>query len=1348
MSKVAVIAKNQTIPHRERAATCPISFAQQRLWLLDQLEPGAPAYNLPTAMRLTGLLNVPALEQSLSEVVRRHEALRTIFPAVEGGPVQVISPAQPLALTVVDLSQLAEAERENQARYIATEEARRPFDLAKGPLLRTALLRLAEQQQILLITMHHIISDGWSMGVLFRELGAIYEAYCGGRPSPLAELPIQYADYAVWQREWLQGEVLEKHLSYWKRQLAAAPALLELPTDRPRPAVQTFRGGRETVALSRELSEALERLGRREGASLFMVLLAAFQLLLNRYTGQDDIVVGTPITSRHRVELEGLIGFFVNTLVLRTDLSGNPSFRELLGRVREVALGAYAHQDVPFEKLVEELQPERSLSHTPLFQVFLNLANTGQAPIHLPGVTVETLSSSEAQSKFDLTLYVREEEGGMRFNLVYNADLFGPERKAELLQQFQSLLAQAVANPGARVGGFSLVTPRARALLPDPRQPLQSDWHGPVQSQFSRQAERVPQRLAVEDGLGAWTYRELEARSNQLAHYLLASGIHSQDVVAIYGHRSAPLVWALLGILKAGAAFLILDPAYPATRLIDCLRAARPQGWLQLEAAGPLSAALQEYVDTLNCRCRLHLPSRAGVAERGPLQAYSPKSPQVEVGPDDLAYFAFTSGSTGEPKGIVGTHRPLSHFFRWHVHTFGLTESDRFSMLSGLSHDPLLRDVFTPLCLGSTLCIPGADELETPGRLADWMQEQQVSVAHLTPAMGQLLAGATPLIATRKICSLRYAFFGGDVLTRQDVRQLRALAPSVRCVNFYGATETPQAVGYFPVPACEEPEGGKQEAQAVATEGVPVGSGVEGVQLLILNEAQQLTGIGEVGVIHVRSPYLAKGYLGDEALERQQFINNPYTTGSSDRLYKTGDLARYLPDGEVQYIGRADTQVKIRSFRIELGEIEAVLRQHPSVQESVVIARGDVPGDKRLVAYFIINQQAAPSITALRQFVQERLPQYMVPATFVLLDALPLTPNGKVDRRALPASDQVSLEQGRAFVGPRDTLELQLTQIWQQVLGLPSIGIRDNFFELGGHSLLAVRLLVQIQKAFDKKLPLATLFQAPSVEQLAHTLRQQGWSATLSSLVPIQPSGSKRPFFCVPGDLGNVYTDLGLLTRHLGPHQPFYGLQDGLGNPTRIETLAAHYISEIRTVQPHGPYLLGGVCRGGVVAFEMAQQLHALGQQVDLLALIEPTNPPFPSFRSYFDFAAMVSRRILRRLGHHWRAFSGLGAAEQQAYLRLKSKLFANKWAVRRYTPRAYSGRITLFLASESLADCYQDPRLGWGKFAAGGIDLQVIPGSHDTITGTNDTRIEEAHMQVLAAKLRICIDTVQLDFR
>ena len=1362
----AGLTSSRPIAGRSRETAPRLSFAQERLWFLDQLMPGSPVFNVPIAVRLSTPVDLSALQRSLKEIVRRHEVFRTTFITVEGKPEPVISAGLDLQLAVTDLTTLRETERETEACRLIKEEALRPFELSRGPLIRIGLIRLSEQESIFLVTMHHIISDGWSIVLFFQELSALHRAFANGQTAPLAELSIQYADYAAWQREWLCGEVLERQLSYWKNQLSGELPVLELPTDRPRPAMQTYPGARAVLTLSRELSQALVALSQREGVTLFMTLLAAFKILLHRYTAQEDIIIGSPIANRPRAETEKLIGFFLNNLALRTDLSGDPSFRELLARVRKTALDAYANQDVPFEKIIEELKPERDLSRSAIFQVYFNLFSFSEQ-MELPdgnttGFVDAWLESDEYLSKFDLTLYAGVVEKEIKLAMVYNTDLFEPESVAEMLEQLRSLLSQIVAQPEERISTFSLVTEGARALLPDPTQTFPLNRWESISALFSEQARRGPDRIAILDADESWSYQEADARSNQLANALRASGIRTGDVVAIYGHRSAPLVWAILGVLKAGAAFVILDPAYPVPRLIACLEIAPPRGWLEIAAAGPLPEDLNKFVDTLDCCCRLELTARASDRD-DPLAGHTATDPLVEIDRDGLAYVAFTSGSTGNPKGVLGRHGPLTLFTLWAAEKFELDKSDRFCLLSGLAHDPLHRDIFTPLQLGGRVCLPDPRDLEAPDRLRAWMSQQGITVANLTPAMSQLLSETDASGTEDKIGSLRYSFLVGDVLTKRDVARLKRLAPAITCVNLYGATETQRAVGYYVVPDPEATGAETDRTKSDAKEVLPLGKGINDVQLLVLNNARQLCGIGEAGEIYFRSPHLARGYLGDEKLTQERFVRNPFTKASGDRLYRTGDLGRYLTDGNVEHLGRTDRQVKIRGFRIEPSEIEAVLTQHTDVREAVVVVRQTESSGTSLVAYVVPRQESSVATNELRRYLSEKLPSYMVPAAFVLIDALPLTPNGKLDRRALPAPDQIRREPIEDYTGPRSAIEEKLADIWAEVLNVEQVGIHDNFFELGGHSLMAVRLFAVMEKEFGKRLPLATLFRAPTIAQFAGVM-QEKLETTWSSLVPIQPTGSRKPFFCVHSVGGNVLECYDL-ARHLGKDQPFYGLQsrglDGRHRPhTRIADMAAHYIKEIREVQPTGPYLIGGRSLGGIIAYEMGCQLKSQGQEVALLALLDSYPVGYNKLSS--DAGALKSRalRIIRKTRTHVSNFHGLPLAKKLSYVKSKAgfgvlKLKSKAWrtiyrsydnlgrdlprllrdveefnwlAARNYVPQVYDGRVTLFWASGDLRASY-DLVSGWNVLAQRGMELHEIPGNHLNI-------IKEPHVAELARKL------------
>jgi len=1044
------------------------SFAQQRLWFLHQLEPGSCLYNMASVWLLEGPLDVDLLVRSVREIVRRHDSLRTVF-AVDGGNVSaVVVPDVTPSIPILEMGDLPAGAQDSWIQEMVTRQAERPFDLEQGPLLRVTLLRVSSRMHVLVVIMHHIISDGWSLRILRRELQTLYNAAQTGESRPLAELPVQYADYACWERQWLQGETLQTQLSYWRRQLHEVSAL-ELPADRPRPRQPSCGGSHVRSLLPATVAQSLRALGRESKCTLFMVLLTGFSILLHRLAGQTDVCVGIPVANRNRREIEDLIGFFVNTLVIRIDLSRNPTFHELLDQVRQTALEAYAHQDLPFERLVQEMAPQRDLSRNPLFQVFLNMDSPEDEPLRLHGLAARRVPRENVTSKFDLTLYVTNRDGPVAFDLVYNRDLFDRPRMVEMLAQLEHLLAQSAADPHQRIDALDLVTPGMRQILPDPRGPLTPRWEGPVEARVFEHARRDPRKTAVKDGVQTWTYAELDAVSNQLAGYLRHQGIQPNDTVAIYGSRSVLLVVGILGILRTGAAFTILDPAYPAARLRDCLEAVKPKGWLELQAQTPAWNGVPGVLPPVPCRLRLGPDPR----ESGPWAEYATSRAHVaDIDPDGLAYIAFTSGSTHHrPKGILGTHRPISHFLRWHCETFGLTPSDRFSMLSGLSHDPLLRDIFTPLWLGGTLCIPTQEEMQMPWRLAPWMCAEEVSVAHMTPLLADLLTSENPPGVAPQIPSLRYVFFGGDLLAARHVQQLRHKAPNVTCVNYYGATETPQAMSYYDIPDLQRGDG--WSAPDGIQGRVPIGRGIEGAQLLVVNGARRMAGVGERGEIWVRSPYLARGYLNEDVSTAEKFIVNPFTGSVGDRVYRTGDFGCYRPDGCVECLGRIDRQVKIRGFRVEPAEIESALCSHPAVRQAAVLQDGDPRAGNRLVAY--AATEGGISTLALRGYLRTLLPEYMIPLQFVILDALPLTPNGKIDLRRLPRPENHPSAPTPA-ADPHPGMEKDVAGIWRDVIGVDHVQRHDTFFDLGGHSLLVARTVMLLEKRFGIRVPFREFF--------------------------------------------------------------------------------------------------------------------------------------------------------------------------------------------------------------------------------------------------------------------------------
>jgi amino acid adenylation domain-containing protein len=1317
-----------------------LSFAQQRLWFFDQLEPGLSAYNIPAAVRFQGPLNLAALERSLNEIVKRHESLRTTFGKVDGRPTQVIAPTLTIKLPVVDLRKLPASEQEAEVRRLVTAEAQRAFDLSQGPLIRCTVLRLGDEEHVGLLTMHHIISDGWSTGILVREVATLYVAFCAGGSSPLPALPIQYADFAHWQRQWLQGEVLETQIAYWKKQLANAPALIDLPTDHPRPAVQTFRGAHQSLVLPKHLQEGFKTLSRQEGVTLFMTLLAAFKVLLYRYTSQDDLIVGTPIANRNRLETEGLIGFFVNALVLRTDLSGNPSFRELLRRVREVCLGAYGHQDLPFDRLVEELHVKRDLSRNPLFQVMFVMHNAPLRTVELPGLTLSPVEGDSETAHFDLTLQIMDTEQGLTAAFVYNTDLFEAGTIARMLGNFQTLLEAMVADPEQRLSDLPLLTEAER-------QQLLVEWNSTktdcprdvcIHQLFEAQAERTPDVVAVVFEAEQLTYAELNRRANQLAHHLRALGVGPEVLVAICLERSLEMVIGLLGILKAGGAYVPLDPAYPKERLAFMLKDAQVPVLLTQER---LVAGLPEHDTKVIC---LDSDWETIARENG-------ENPGVSTLPENLAYVIYTSGSTGQPKGVLVSHHSIAGHCRNAQRYYELDSRDVVLQFASLSFDVSLEEILPTLIVGARLVIMGTNVWH-PAEFHRKISEFGLTVLNLPTAYWQELArewaGVTELVPNIRP---RLFIVGGDTML-PNVLKLWQRTPvsSIRLLNAYGPTETTITATAFEV--------APRPNENTTYQRVPIGRPFANRAIYILDRHDNPVPIGVPGHLHIGGEGLARGYLNQPELTAERFILDPFRTEPGARMYKTGDLARYRPDGNIEFLGRADDQVKIRGFRIELGEIETVLGQHPAVREAVVLAREDAPGEKRLVAYVVADSSA----DELRCFLKDKLPEYMVPAVVVLLEALPVTPNGKVDRRALPAPDRSRPDLEKAFVAPRDDIELQLARIWEEVLGVRPVGVRDNFFELGGHSLLAVRLFSLIEKRLGKKLPLTTVFQGATVEHLAGILRQQATAGPTSSLVAIQPGGTKRPLFLVHPAGGHVFPYIHL-ARFLGPDQPFYGLQargleDGQDPHTRIEDMAAWYIQALQTVQPTGPYLLGGWSMGGVVAFEMAQQLHAQGQRVALLALLDGRIPTpdetFPEEDSeaiglveqYFgiSFGPMESLAELPKddqLAFMLEQAKSAGLVPEELDVsqarRFVKLLRSDLRATQNYGLHLYPGRITFFKASETPAGQSPDPTLGWSEWASGGVEIHVVPGNHANL-------MYEPHVEVLAEKLTACLKQAQ----
>ncbi len=1052
-----------------RDGNLPLSFAQERLWFFDELEPGSAVYNLPWGLRLCGPLNVPALERSLKESVRRHEALRTVIANVNGQPQPAVLDGEQFRLVKTDLRHLPAGERESTAGRLVAEDAARSFDLSHDLMLRGQLVRLGEEEHWLLLTMHHIASDGWSLGVFGQELAALYAAFSAGRPSPLPDLRLQYADFAVWQRQWLQGDVLDRQLSYWREQLAGPPAVLELPTDYPPSAVPSYRGASHEILLDEQLTEAIHELSRQEGVTPFMTLLAAFQLLLSRYSGQEDVSVGAPIAGRHRTEWEGLIGFFVNTLVLRTDLSGNPTFRELLGRIRKVTLGAYAHQDLPFEKLVMEINPPRVPGRHPLCDVLLNYLDVPQNRPDLGRVECHALPLQDHPSKFQLTLYVVPERA-LRLRFVYRKDLFSDERMRLFGEQFAQLVHQAVADPDHQVGSFSLVTPNYHRLLPDPTRELGAPVYPPVTQLLRDWAERTPEQFAIWQGASRWTYAEIRKLSENAARHLLARGVRQGDLVAVYGRRSVGTIVGMLGVLKCGTVLVLIDADLPAWRRELMLHESGPRAIVCTNSDDWIAAWNQNLPDVV----RLNVDPSSGEISGDDASCELPAETLPQLSPDDPAYIFFTSGTTGIPKGVVGVHKGLSHFLEWQRAEFAIGPNDRVAQLTALSFDVVMREMFLALTSGGTICLPDTADLPDPAQLFQWLEHRQISVLHTVRSLVEFWLDQLP--GNVMLPSLRFVFFVGEPLPDTLVERLRrVVSPNCTIVNLYGTAETGPAKCSYRVPA--EPLPGIQ----------PIGRPLPHAQALVVAHRARQCGVGEIGEIAVRSPFLAKGYL--KSTTESGFAPNPFRDDFADRLYFTGDRGRYRLDGTLEILGRSDDQVKIRGIRVEPGEIEELLRRHPSVQTCVVVPIVRQEGTW-LAAYVVPRPHADISPALLRSFLTVHLVVAMIPSAFVILDALPIGPNGKVDRKALPITEFSRSEPVQTHVAPRTPVERQLTLIWTEILKLEQVGIHDNFFELGGHSLLATQVVSRIRRDFSVEVPLLTIFETPTIETLALFLLQ------------------------------------------------------------------------------------------------------------------------------------------------------------------------------------------------------------------------------------------------------------------
>ena len=1059
----------------------PVSYAQERLWLLDRLEPGTPAYTLARAIRMRGALSVPALRDSLRAVVARHESLRTTFDEIDGRPMQVITAGHALELPIFDLSGLPDAARDAETQRLIRVEARRPFDLSRGPLLRAILLRLQAQQHILLLLMHHIVTDAWSMSVLFKEITRAYEAATTGRASPPPDdLPMQYADFARRQRAALTPDRLECHLAYWRTQLAAADPVFELSADRARPAVRTALGAVQTRVLSPALAERLKAVGRAVNATLFMTLLAAFQTLLSRYTGRDDFVVGVATAGRSELDLERLIGFFVNTLALRVDLSGDPTFPELVARVREVALDAYSHEEIPFEKVVEALNVPRSLSHSPLFQVMFILQNAPKQTFDLPGLGLDELDIHGGTAKFDLTVEMAETDEGLFCGFEYSTDLFEHATVSRMLGHFQTLLEGIAADPGRRLSALPLMgDPERRRLL--------VEWNDTaadyprdrcIHQLFDAQTARTPGAVALLYRDQQITYADLNTRANRLAANLRARGVGRGIPVGLCVERSIDAVVGLLGVLKAGGAYIPMDPTYPPARLAFMLQDSRAPILLtvhRLLERAPAGASEVVCLDTIE-------EADAGAGGH----------PSSDASPQDPAYVIYTSGSTGTPKGVLSPHRASINRFAWMWRRWPFAPDDVCCQTTALSFVDVMWEVFGPLLQGVRTVIVPDDAMEDPARLVEILSTSRVTRIVLVPSLLRLLLDSVPDIGER-LSGLRFWVTSGEAITPELVRRFADALPGATLVNLYGSSEVAADATAYVV---EKPQ---------SLERIPIGRPIANTRVYLLDRHSNLVPIGVPGEIHVGGDGLARGYLGNPELTARKFIPDPFGREPDDRLYVTGDRGRFLPDGNLEFLGRVDNQVKIRGIRIEPSEIEAVLRTHPAIEAAVVTVAG-AGGNERLIGH-VVPRGGGLVTGDLRDFLRQRLPDYMIPAAFVTLDALPLTPNGKVDRHALRPPEPA---RERKPVTPRTREEEALAKIFAEVLKLDRVGVHDNFFELGGHSLLGIQVISRVRKVFRVELPLRRLFEEPTIAGLGREIARAERSGDAAPAPAPTRSGASR----------------------------------------------------------------------------------------------------------------------------------------------------------------------------------------------------------------------------------------------
>lgn len=1302
---------NQPVQAKEKDFfVFPLSYQQESLWFIDQLEPGRAIYNIPLCLKVEGKLNIPTLEKSLKIMINRHEVLRTCFDIVNGEISQIIYANQDFKIRVVELSNFPFDERLEKALSLANDEVRSSFDLKKSPLFRCHIIKLDELNHLLTFTFHHIVFDGWSVGIFIKELGNLYNNLNAGENTLPDEPPLQFADFTIWQREWFQSETKQKQLKFWKEELKDSNTSLELPADFIRPAKQSHNGNFELIKLPADLVEDLKSLSLTQGATLFMTLLSALKILIYRYSGQTDISVGSPIAIRNSEELENLLGFYVNTIVFRSALEDNLSFKDLLAQVRQRSLNIFENLDLPFDKVVEEIQPKRELNRNPLFQIMFALQTVPEYESDFDNLKFDPVQLGTGTSKFDLLIELKESKRGIEGFIEYSTDLFKADSLKRLADHFEILLREIISNPDKNISDYSLLSPEENKFL-DSINNTEILYSGPqsLHRLFEEQVEKTPDKIAVEFEGKVLTYSELNAKSNQVADYLRKLGIQAGSLVGICIDRSLEMFIGMIGILKTGCAYVPMDPAFPPDRLNYMLEDANIMFLLT-------SNKLKKIFNRQDLKFVLLDDDWEFIEKENDKNVHS------QISSEELSYVIYTSGSTGKPKGVQITHKAVVNFLHSMQEKPGLTPDDIIVSVTTISFDISVLELFLPIVTGAKLIIASKAASSDGNLLLRLLDEKNASVMQATPATWRLMieSGWESSPNLKMLC-------GGEALPLELANQM--LERGCSLWNMYGPTETTIWSAVKKI----EP----------GSDAVLIGPPIANTQFYILDKKMNPVPINVPGELLIGGDGLAKGYLNRSELTNEKFIPNPFSQSGS-KLYRTGDLARFKPNGDVEFLGRLDFQVKIRGFRIELGEIEKVLEMMDTIQSALVIGKEFGAGDMRLIAYFIPSSESTVEVKQIKNYLAQKLPDYMIPSFFVSMVKFPLTPNGKIDRKNLPAPDDLAIATLNEHVPPSDDTESKLIEIWKKVLGLNKIGVTDNFFEIGGHSLLAARLFAHIEREMGEALPLAVLFQAPTIKEISNIIKKKDTKAIWSTLVPIRKAGSKPPLFLVHGAEGNVllYRDL---ANYLGADQPVYGFQSkGLDGKEELVThfpeMAANYIKEMKKVQRDGPYYLGGYCLGGAIAYEMAQQLKQNGDEIALIALLESYNirqapDRFPFYYKIYHYIQhigfQIGNIILSKSENRSRYFKDKLKLELSRY-KIKFNIVLSKLSVKagigkglnythlmidkindkalyEYIPQMYDGKVALFKPKRYYAGL-NDPSFGWGKLTSGGIKIIEMP--------------------------------------